>query len=132
MNNRRPNHSPDSRSKPTSRPGPRAPSERSDDAHAFIPDPSEGPSFVREDLSEMLGEEFVSAATSGEQTTEDTLNEVVPEEVGGPFVSSSAAEELASGTDAANPRDATREPLPRANAGRGEGDDDLEADEERG
>jgi len=32
-------------------------------------------------------------------------------------VTSTAGEELAPGTDSANPPDATREPLPRANAG---------------
>ena len=42
---------------------------------------------------------------------------LVPEEIGGPFVETTAAEEFAHDTDEANPEDASREPLPRPVAG---------------
>jgi hypothetical protein len=87
--------------------------ERSDDGNAFIPDPDGGPAHTRDDLSERLAEDYVAAATSGEEPNDDN-DETFPEEIGGPFVETSAAEELADGTDEANPSDATREPLPRA------------------
>ena len=87
---------------------------RSDDAHAFIPDPSEGGKLPDDDLSERLGEEFIEAATSGEEPDDERLDAVVPEEIGGPFVETTADEEIAFGTDPSNPQDAMREPLPRA------------------
>ena len=87
---------------------------RSDDAHAFIPDPSEGGGPPDDDLSERLGEEFIEAATSGEDPDDERLDATVPEEIGGPFIETTADEEIAFGTDASNPTDAMREPLPRA------------------
>jgi hypothetical protein len=89
--------------------------ERTDDAHAFVRDPSEGRGGpVGDDLSERLGEEFVEAATSGEAPDDEKFDESVTEDIGGPFVETSAAEELADDTDETNPEDATREPMPRA------------------
>lgn len=69
---------------------------------------------MKDDLSERLGEEFVAAATSGEEPDDERLDESVPEEVGGPFIETSAAEELAFDHDETNPIDAKREPIPRA------------------
>jgi hypothetical protein len=90
----------------------KAPS-RPDDANAFIPDPEDGhPARADDDLAESLGEHFVEAATAGD----DNDDAPVDEEMGGPFVVTAADEELAGDTDASNPPDATREPLPRANA----------------
>jgi len=66
-----------------------------------------------DDLVEELGEEFVKEATSAEYKAEDTLNQDVTEEVGGPFVVTGAGTEFAAGTDASNPKGATREPFPR-------------------
>ncbi len=60
--------------------------ERSDDAHAFIPDPSEGGAPPTEDLAEVLGEDFVESATRGNEVLEDDLDVTLPEEIGGPFV----------------------------------------------
>jgi hypothetical protein len=37
-------------------------------------------------LAEELGEEFVRSATSGEYEGEEALNQMVPEDIGGPFV----------------------------------------------
>jgi hypothetical protein len=89
---------------------------RHDDADAFIPDPKGGPGRVSDELAETLAEDFVEAATSGEGPGDDSLDAAAPEEIGGPFVPTSATEELADDTDASNPDDATREPLPRATA----------------
>jgi hypothetical protein len=67
----------------------------------------------RDDLAEQLGEEFVEETTGGEHQGEDVLDQEVPEEVGGPFVESSAGTEFARGTDPSNPKSATKEPFPR-------------------
>jgi hypothetical protein len=90
---------------------------RTDDADAFIPDPEGGPARTSDDLAESLAEEFLESATSGEDMAEEMQNEIVPEELGGPFVESTAEQEFAAGTDASNPEDAEQEPLPRPGAG---------------
>jgi hypothetical protein len=89
---------------------------RPDDAHAFIPDPQERERThrsrrVKDDLAEELGEDFVGAATSGE-SVDDARDEPVPEEDGGPFVTTTAESQFAHGTDGSNPEDAEREPFP--------------------
>ena len=50
-------------------------------------------------------------------TNEESGDEVVPEELGGPFVETSASEEFASGTDESNPFDAETEALPLSGPG---------------
>ena len=106
--------------------------ERHDDADAFLPDPDGGPARAPEDLSETLAEEFVHAATSGDDRDEEILDAAVPEEIGGPFVETSAEEELADSADDLNPPDAEPEPFPRAVAGVvTEPDIDEQLDEER-
>jgi hypothetical protein len=90
---------------------------REDRADAFIKDPGDGPALTDDDLAQTLAQEYLRSATSGEDTTEDAFDEVVPEEIGGPFVETSASEEFAGGTDASNPADAEREPLPQAVGG---------------
>jgi hypothetical protein len=67
----------------------------------------------RDSLAEELGEEFVRTATSGESDAADLLDEDPVEALGGPFVNSTSARELAYDLDASNPEDATREPFPR-------------------
>lgn len=91
--------------------------ERSDDANAFIPDPGDGPARTADDLAETLGEDFVEAATTGEDADEHLLDASFPEEIGGPFVETAAGEELIDDVDDGNPPDATREPLPLPIAG---------------
>lgn len=61
---------------------------RPDDGHAFLPDPLEDgvPASTDDDLAEALAEEFVMAATSAEEVTEDVRDGVVTEELGGPFI----------------------------------------------
>jgi hypothetical protein len=90
---------------------------RSDDGNAFMPDPEGGPARIKDDLAESLAEEFISSATEGNETADEVLDGIVPEEIGGPFVETSAAEEFADDTDETNPPDADREPLPRPVAG---------------
>jgi hypothetical protein len=80
---------------------------------AFLPDPNGGPARTDEDLAEELAEEFVTQATSGTEHEETIQDEITPDEIGGPFVPSTAKEEFAAGTDASNPSDAEPAPLPR-------------------
>lgn len=65
-------------------------------------------------LAEVMGEDFVAAATTGEEVRLGQLNAGQPEEMGGPFVITRARHEFARGRDGSNPRGATREPFPRA------------------
>jgi hypothetical protein len=86
---------------------------RSDDGNAFIPDPEGGPARTTDDLAETLAEGFVQGATQDEDGEDAALDGLVPEEIGGPFVESSAATEFADGIDDSNPADAKREAMPR-------------------
>jgi hypothetical protein len=89
---------------------------RTDDANAFMPDPEGGPAHIPDDLAENLAEEFVDAVTGGDGN-DGSDDGAVTEEIGGPFIVTSAADEFAHDIDAANPADAEREPLPRPGAG---------------
>jgi len=91
--------------------------QRSDDGNAFIPDPEGGPARINDDLAEALAEGFVQGATQDDDADDAALDGFVPEEIGGPFVETSAAAEFAEGTDGSNPADAAREPMPRPVAG---------------
>ena len=76
------------------------------------------PAFLRgthsgDGLAEELGEEAVETMNSGENESGETREQFVDEEIGGPFVESSAKREFADGNDASNPDDATREPFPK-------------------
>lgn len=82
----------------------------------------------RDDLATELGQNFLESATSGEEAIESIRDQYVAEEDGGPFVSSTAAEEIAEDDDPSNPQDATREPFPTTNAG-GARDEDEDADD---
>jgi hypothetical protein len=95
-------------------PVPRRPS-RPDDGEAFLPDPEQGGrARTADDLAEELAEEFVRSATSAEEAGADARDEVLPEELGGPFVEVPASEEFDRAPDASNPQDAEKEPFPRA------------------
>ena len=67
----------------------------------------------REPLAEVLGEEFVSAATAGEDVALDALKDGCAADEGGPFVITHGCDEFARGRDPSNPKGATREPFPR-------------------
>jgi hypothetical protein len=80
--------------------------------------PEAGRAFLRgpssnEALAEELGEAFIEAATSGEESEPQRRDRITLEENGGPFVETSGNEEFAVGTDESNIATATREPLPR-------------------
>ncbi|GAC1581427.1 MAG: hypothetical protein NVS3B20_26700 [Polyangiales bacterium] len=85
------------------------------DGDAFVPDPHSGPTHVRDDLAESLAEEFLSSATSAQETTEDHRDQVLTEELGGPFIQGLAEEEFSHTVDETNPANGTREPFPTAN-----------------
>ena len=92
--------------------------ERSDSADAFFPDPQGGgPSRAPDDLAETLAEDYVASATTGNDVDDEVLNQVVSEEIGGPFIETSSGEEFAEGYDESNPEDATVEPRPLAVSG---------------
>jgi hypothetical protein len=103
---------------------------RSDDADAFIPDPGEGPARTRDDLAEVLAEDFIGAATSGNDVLEDDLERETSDELGGPFIVTSARVELADDIDGSNPVGAEVEALPRAVAGLVERPTDERDDED--
>lgn len=79
---------------------------RSDDGNAFFPDPGEGPAVTNDSLAQELGEDFVSSVTSADHAAETTRDEMVTEEIGGPFVESDSLDEFADDIDASNPIDA--------------------------
>jgi hypothetical protein len=78
------------------------------DPRAFL----DGPRSPNDDLAEERGEEVVEKATTGEDAGEESLDQRVPEEEGGPFVETSGTQEFAEGADASNPKGAFREPFP--------------------
>jgi hypothetical protein len=88
--------------------------ERPDAGNAFLPDPGQGPAQAPDVLAETLAEEFLASATSAEEASEDVRDALVPEELGGPFVETTAREEMDRAPDASNPPDAAKEPFPRA------------------
>src|SRR4051794_22137129 len=93
---------------------PRSGRERSDDADAFIADPGDGPARTDDELAEEVARDFLQAATTGRGLGDEIEDEPTDEERGGPFIVTSGEDELAAGTDAPNPPEGMREPLPRA------------------
>jgi hypothetical protein len=85
---------------------------RSDDADAFFPDPGGGRARVWDDLAEALAEGYVASATSAEDQGGDGHEQAVEEEIGGPFVPSTAGREFADDVDASNPPRSKRAPFP--------------------
>ncbi len=86
------------------RSGTRAP----DDGRAFLHGFRTG-----DPLAEELGEAFLESATSGEESEPERRDQVLVEEVGGPFVRTRASREFAYDFDESNIAEATREPLPK-------------------
>jgi hypothetical protein len=82
---------------------------------AMADSPEYIPEAMEDSLAEELGEATVESATSGDQANEAIRNQDVPEDVGGPFVRSTARQEFARGTDASNPEDAEPAEFPTAN-----------------
>ncbi|HEX7477104.1 MAG TPA: hypothetical protein VF331_04820 [Polyangiales bacterium] len=67
-----------------------------------------------DDLADLLGAAYLSAATSGEAQVMEDGDAVFEEESGGPFLEVSGAREFAHGFDASNPEGSDREALPLA------------------
>ncbi|KYF53618.1 hypothetical protein BE08_41785 [Sorangium cellulosum] len=89
---------------------------RADDRDAFIPDPGDGPAEVVDEFAEQIAERYLASATSGKgDTTEDYEDEVEPEEIGGPFIITTAEQEIGYSRDSMNPDDAEIEPFPLVN-----------------
>jgi hypothetical protein len=62
---------------------------RRDAGDAFLPDPQGGEARAADDLAEMIAEAYLESATSGEERGEELLNDLVAEELGGPFLEES-------------------------------------------
>jgi hypothetical protein len=60
----------------------------------------------------VLGGEFIASATSAEEVSQENRDAPNLEEVGGPFVETSAQEEFAGTVDETNPADGERAPFP--------------------
>lgn len=58
---------------------------RPDDGDAFIVDPEGGPSRTRDELAELVAEEYVASALGGEEVMFSDRDETAPEEYGGPY-----------------------------------------------
>ncbi len=65
-------------------------------------------------LAKALGEEFVAAATTGDEVRLGVHDERIPEDEGGPFVITEARREFGRKRDGSNPAGSTREPFPLA------------------
>ncbi len=88
---------------------------RPDDADAFLPEPAQGGRAHTSDaLAESLAEEFLTAATSAEEATENVRDAVFTEEIGGPFIEVRGFTEFDLAPDDSNPPGAAKEPFPRA------------------
>jgi hypothetical protein len=69
------------------------PKTRKDGADAFITE-ADQVTGTPDDLAEHLAEEFLRSASSGEDMEEDARDEVLAEEMGGPFIESGPEEEF--------------------------------------
>jgi hypothetical protein len=68
--------------------------ERSDTADAFVPEPDGRHGPVSDDLAEYLGEVFLATATGADDGGGVLQDDVVVEELGGPFVETDADDEF--------------------------------------
>ena len=68
--------------------------ERSDAADAFVPEPDGRLGPVNDDLAEYLGEIFVATATGADDGAGVLQDDVVVEELGGPFLETDAGDEF--------------------------------------
>jgi hypothetical protein len=106
--------------------GPRA---RRDSGEAFIKEPGSGRIRTRDALAETLAQDFLGSAIEGEPVS--LRDDVVPEEDGGPFVTTDGRHEFAKGIDPSNPKDSEVEPFPSVvGATEGDFEDELDADGE--
>ena len=90
------------------------PAERSDRANAFVTEPETGQGARPDDLSEYLGENFVSSVTGGEDSDELLHDDPNLDELGGPFVETDEGVEFSSDDDEEARIPAEREAFPTA------------------
>jgi len=89
--------------------------ERSDNANAFVPVPEQHGGPVDDDLAEYLGENFLASATGGDDSGDALQDDVVTEELGGPFIETDAESEFGASRTATAPDDTIEaEPFPTA------------------
>jgi len=79
--------------------------ERSDTADAFVPEPDGRSGPVNDDLAEYLGEIFVATATGSDDGGGVLQEDVVLEELGGPFVETAAGDEFGATRSGRSPDD---------------------------
>lgn len=58
---------------------------RPDGGDAFLHDPGSGPALAKDDLAEMVAEEYLASAISGEEVMYSDRDQVTPDEYGGPY-----------------------------------------------
>ncbi len=92
--------------------------QRHDGADAFIPDPEGGPILNDGGMEAELVEDYLRAATSGQDEAEEVRDQIVTEEYGGPFVPSTFGTEMAEGFDESNPPETEAAPVPSPMRGR--------------
>jgi hypothetical protein len=93
----------------------RKPPERSDGANAFVPVPEQHGGPLDDDLAEYLGETFLASATGGDDSGDALQDDVVVEELGGPFIETDAESEFGASRTAGAPDDTVEaEPFPTA------------------
>ena len=89
---------------------------RSDDGAAFLPDPfargHSGHVLSKGSLADELAEEYVSSVTSGEDSATDARAMLTSEELGGPFVVTSAQTEFGATVNESSPPGGDREAVP--------------------
>ena len=79
--------------------------ERSDAADAFVPEPDGRSGPVNDDLAEYLGEIFVANATGSDDGGGVLQEDVVLEELGGPFIETAAGDEFGTTRRARSPEE---------------------------
>ncbi len=90
---------------------------RADDGNAFVPDPMDRNGAIPDD-AESFAEEFIASATAGEPVEMDAADEVIEEEVGGPFVMDQADDEDSDDPTLEPPVAATLQAVQAAQPGR--------------
>jgi hypothetical protein len=87
-----------------------------DDGEAFLPDPRRVGSIApRDAIVDMIATDYIQSATSAEEQGEAFRDEVTADELGGPFVEVSGAQEFADhDEDGAELESDDKEPFPTA------------------
>jgi len=88
--------------------------ERHDRANAFLAEPETGQGPRPDDLSEYLGENFLSSATGGDDGDAALHDELNIDELGGPFIETDAGVEFAGDDEEEARTPAEREAFPTA------------------